>query len=767
MLKFIIRIAKVLFFISAFCIPKLNGQIYKNPNTNIEDRITDLMDKMTLEEKIGQMCQFVAPAHIEKTKSRLKGEELIYNDQWGTYPGLNAVKLNEKIKKGEIGSFLHVKNVVEANELQKIAQKSRLGIPLLIGIDAIHGHGMVKGTTIFPTQIGLSSTWDDQLIYEVAKATAKEVRATGMHWTFSPNVEVARDPRWGRVGETFGEDPMLVGRMGQAFTKGYQGNFSDENVIACAKHFIAGGEPYNGTNASPIDVSERQLREIWLPPFKKQIEAGVFTFMASHNEINGVPAHANKFLLNDILKNEWKFDGFVVSDWMDIERIHKLHKLTSDKKESVLKSVNSGMGMHMHGPGFMKPLLELVEEGLVPVKKIDDACMSILKAKFLLGLFENPFVDQSKTKSILFNEGHKELALNAARKSIVLLKNNGILPLNNPKKILITGPNANNHRILGDWTFKQPDANVQTVYQGFQKVFDESNVDFINSGESLLYPDDTKLEGTISKAEGYDAIIVVLGSNSLRFQRKEKTCGENVDRSQINLLGNQLRLVQELYKINNNIVVVMVNGRPLSEPWITENIPGIIEAWEPGSFAGQAIAEIVKGEINPSGKLTITFPHHSGQIPMVYNQKPSSFFRKYIDAPSAPMWHFGYGLSYSEFQYSNPYITKLADGFMIEIEIENKSSIEGDEITQLYIRDEVSSVTRPLKELIDYKRITLKGGEKKIIPFEFSIEDLAFYNVDMQKVVESGDFLVSIGSSSREEDLIQIEFNIDKNFNYD
>ena len=765
--KFIVRVVKVLFLISATFIPNLNAQIYKNPNAKVEDRILDLMDKMTLEEKIGQMCQFVAPAHIERTKSRLRGEELIYNDQWGTYPGLNAAKLNEKIERGEIGSFLHVKNVVEANEIQKIAYKSRLGIPLLIGIDAIHGHGMVRGTTIFPTQIGLSSSWDDQLIYEVARTTAKEIRATGMHWTFSPNVEVARDPRWGRVGETFGEDPMLVGRMGQAFTKGYQGDFSDENVLACAKHFIAGGEPYNGTNASPIDVSERQLREIWLPPFKKQVEAEVFTFMASHNEINGVPAHANKFLLNDILKNDWQFDGFVVSDWMDIERIHKLHKLTLGQKQSVLKSVNAGMGMHMHGPGFLKPLLELVEDGLVPIKKIDDACASILKAKFLLGLFENPYVDPSKTESILFNESHKEVALNAARKSIILLKNNGILPLTKPKKILVTGPNANNHRILGDWTFRQPDANVQTVYHGFEKVFDESIVDFINSGESLLYPDYKKLDTMISKAEGYDAIIVVVGSNSLRYQRKEKTCGENVDRSRINLLGNQLHLVKELHKINKNVIVVMVNGRPLSEPWITENISGIIEAWEPGSFAGQAIAEIVKGEVNPSGKLTITFPDHSGQIPMVYNQKPSAFFRKYIDAPSEPMWHFGYGLSYSEFQYSNPKITKFEDSFMIDIEIENKSSIDGDEITQLYIRDEVSSVTRPLKELIDYKRITLKGGEKKIISFEFSIEDLAFYNIDMQRVVESGNFLAFIGGSSRDEDLMKIGFNIDKNFNYD
>ena len=761
---------RIYYFFVVFCciqifyIPKVFSQTYKDPDAKIEDRVKDLMSKMTLEEKIGQMCQFVAPAHIEKSKRRLKGEELIYNDQWGTYPGLNAEKLNQKVKNGEIGSFLHVKDVVEANELQKLAQKSRLGIPLLIGIDAIHGHGMVRGTTIFPTQIGLASTWDVGLVHDVAQATAKEIRATGMHWTFSPNVEVARDPRWGRVGETFGEDPLLVGRMGQAFTKGYQGNFGNENVIACAKHFVAGGEPYNGTNASPIDVSERQLREIWLPPFKKQIDAGVFTFMASHNEINGIPAHANDFLLNDILKNEWKFDGFVVSDWMDIERIHKLHKITPGNKQSILKSVNAGMGMHMHGPGFKRPLLELVEEGLVPVKKIDDACSAILKAKFLLGLFENPIVDQSKTEYILFNEAHKELALNVARKSIVLLKNDGILPLSNPKKILVTGPNANNHRILGDWTFAQPEANVQTVYQGFRRVFNDSNVDFVNSGESLLFPDDKILEATVSKADGYDVIVVVIGSNSLRYQRKEKTCGENVDRSFINLLGNQLRLVQELHKINNNIIVVMVNGRPLSEPWIKENIPGIIEAWESGSFAGQAIAEIVKGEVNPSGKLTITFPHHSGQIPMVYNQKPSSFFRKYIDSPSVPMWHFGYGLSYSEFEYSNPKLEKVGDDFLIEVEIENISSIGGDEITQLYVRDKVSSVTRPIKELIDFTRNNLKGGEKKIISFEFSTEELAFYNIEMEKVVESGDFIAFIGGSSREEDLIKIGFNIDKNF---
>lgn len=737
---------------------------YMDANAAVDLRVESLMSQMTLEEKIGQMCQYVAPKHIEESKKRMKGESLIHNDQWGLYPGMSSDSLRTQVKTGEIGSFLHVKDAKEANELQKLAQESRLKIPLLIGIDAIHGHAMIEGSTVFPTQLGLSSTWDNDLLYRVAQATAKEVRATGMHWTFSPNVDVARDPRWGRCGETFGEDPYMVTQMGLAFTQGYQGDFGEDNVLACAKHFIAGSEPYNGTNASPMDASLRQLREIWLPPYKAQAEANVFTFMAAHNELNGIPCHSNKMLLTDILREEWGYDGFVVSDWMDIERIDKLHHVAENPKEAIQLSVDAGMDMHMHGPNFLRPLAELVRNGLIDENKINESCRKILTAKFMLGLFENPFVDESRADSELFTQQHQELGIEAARKSIVLLKNDGLLPFSDQKKILITGPNAHNHRLMGDWALPQPEDNITTIYEGFEQVFSNANIDYVNSGESLREPDVKALENAVAKAQGYDAIVVAVGSNSLRYEKNEKNCGENVGRSTINLMGNQLELVQRLYNINKNIVIVLVNGRPLSEPWIKENIPAIIEAWEPGSFGGQAIAEIVKGEVNPSGKLTMTFPQHVGQVPMVYNQKPSVFFHKYVDSPSVPLWHFGHGLSYTRFEYSDLSMSTNeidADGHVsIAVTITNTGDYSGDEIVQLYIRDEVSSVTRSVKELKGYKRISLAPQESKQVVFELSARDLAFYDINMSYGVEKGSFQIMVGSSSSDEDLLSARLEL-------
>ena len=765
--KTIVLVLLVLWLLAARCgsRPVLD---YKGSNASVDDRVEALMAQMTLEEKIGQMCQYVAPLHIEESKKRIKGEELIHNDQWGLYPGMSSDSLRDLVKTGEIGSFLHVKDAKEANELQRLASESRLQIPLLIGIDAIHGHAMISGSTVYPTQLGLSSTWDNELLYRVAKATAKEVRATGMHWTFSPNVDVARDPRWGRVGETFGEDPYMVSQMGVAFTKGYQGDLGSDNVLACAKHYIAGSEPYNGTNASPMDMSMRQLREIWLPPYKAQAEAEVYTFMAAHNELNGVPCHSNELLLTDILRKEWGYEGFVVSDWMDIERIADLHHVASSRKQASGLSVLAGMDMHMHGPDFLDHLAELVREDEISEKLVDESCRKILKSKFLLGLFENPLVDEEQAREALFAKENQELALEAARKSIVLLKNDGLLPFRDKQKILVTGPNANNHRVMGDWALDQPRDRIMTVYEGFEQVFDGSKVEYIDSGESLRNPDQKQLEKAVFSANGYDAIVVVVGSNSLRYEKGENSCGENIGRSTINLMGNQLELIKRLYATNKNLVVVMVNGRQLSEPWIKENIPAIIEAWEPGSFGGQAIAEVVRGEINPSGKLTVTFPQHVGQVPMVYNHKPSVFFHDYIDSPSKPLWHFGYGLSYTSFSYENLELASLGSGedYVIEVKVNvtNTGKMFGDEVVQLYIRDEVSSATRPVKELKGYKRVSLQPGESKTVTFLLSAADLAFYDINMNYGVEAGTFKIMIGGSSADEDHVASTIELNETF---
>ncbi len=741
-----------------------NKPIYLDASKDINVRAIDLLGRMTLEEKIGQMCQYVAPKHVDQAKKELHGKNDLSNDQMGFYQNLIIGQIYEMIKEGKISSFLHLTDAEEVNKLQGLAMKSRLKIPLLMSIDAIHGHGLYIGATVFPTELTLSSSWDEKLVEDMARATALEVRATGMQWTFSPNVDVARDPRWGRCGETFGEDPILVSRLGVAMTNGYQNNRPDQMLLACAKHFIAGSEPSNGTNASPMDVSERQLREIWFPPYLAQVKAGVWTFMAAHNELNGVPCHGNKMLLTDILRNEWNFKGFVVSDWMDIERLNNLHHVVENNKGAAELTVNSGMDMHMHGPGFFDDVLALTKESKISVKRIDESCLAIIRAKLMLGLFEHPFADTALTRKVLFNNQHRQLALEAARKSIVLLKNEkNILPLKKGMKIMVTGPNANNQRILGDWSLDQPEENVTTIVEGMKLVFSESKVDYVDCGEDLRTIGAEKISETTKKAAAYDAIVVVVGENSLRYD-KAKTCGENIDRANINLMGDQLELVKQLYSKNKNIIVVLVNGRPISEPWITENIPAVIEAWEPGSLGGRAVAEVISGDVNPSGKLTMTIPYSVGQLVSTYNYKPSQFFHPYIDEPKDPLYPFGFGLSYTSFKYSNLKSDKTnyaqGENMKFSVDITNTGAVAGDEIVQLYIRDEVSSVTRPIKELKNFKRISLKPGETKTINFTLDATDLSFYNLDMKFVVEPGSFQIMVGGSSDDKTLLKTKLKI-------
>jgi beta-glucosidase len=425
------------------------------------------------------------------------------------------------------------------------------------------------------------------------------------------------------------------------------------------------------------------------------------------------------------------------------------------------------MDMHMHGPGFLKPLTKLVKEGKVPESDIERAVRPILKAKFMLGLFENPYVDESVEKKVLFSKEHQATALKAAREAIILLKNEGnLLPFKDKKKILVTGPNANNERIMGDWAYQQPDDHIITVYEGMQQIFRHSTVDFINSGESLRNPDDKLLKEPIERAADYDAVVVVVGSNSLRYDHGENNCGENIDRGSLTLQGNQMKLIKGIYEKNKNVVVVLVNGRPLSEPWIKENIPAVIEAWEPGAFGGQAIAEVIKGEVNPSGKLTISIPYSVGQLNYFYNYKPSSFFHPYIDIPSEPLWAFGEGYSFTKYEYSDLNIdnttAKDGDTILVTVNIRNVGDMDGDEVVQLYIRDDYSSVTRPIKELKDYKRVHIKKGETKAVTFYLPVSKLAFYDIDMNYVVEPGTFTIMAGASSKDKDLLKTQLTITK-----
>ena len=704
-------------------------------------------------------------------------EDLLNNDAQGFYKGVFSKDVMKMTEEGKIGSFLHVLTAEEGNLLQELANKSRLKIPILIGIDAIHGNALFSGATVYPSPITLASTWSDKFLFDVGRQTALEMRATGSHWAFTPNIDVLRDPRWGRVGETFGEDPFMVGNLGASMINGFQLNdFTGTNkVIACAKHMIAGSEPINGLNAAPMDISLRTLKEVYLPPYKKAIDAGVYSIMAAHNELNGIPCHMSSWLMTDLFRNDWGFEGFYVSDWMDIERIETLHRVAKNLKEASFLAVNAGMDMHMHGVDFPEAVIELVQEGKLPISRINEACSKILMAKFKLGLFENRLVDIEMISQRIFTPSHKFTALETARKGIILLKNSNLLPLNKvktPKKILVTGPNANNQSILGDWHAAQPEENVTTVYEGIKELGESKgyNVSLHNSGENIRKISELNIQNTLEASKDADYVIVVVGDNSMRYKWKDKTAGENMDRAELNLAGKQLQLVKSLKEINKNIIVVYVNGKPISEPWIQENIPSVIEAWEPGNLGGQAVAEIIFGDVNPSGKLPLTVPRSVGQIQMIYNHKPSQYFHKYAFEKNKPLYPFGYGLSYTKFNYSKPKLlnSKFDKNSIIKVQLEvtNIGDMDGDEVVQLYIRDKVSSATRPVKELKGYKRVHLKVGETKKVIFEITPESLAFYDVDMNYVVEPGAFNIMTGSSSNYKDLKSVELNILNKINF-
>ena len=745
-------------FYASFSLIAQNNPLYLDSNADIEDRLSDLMARMTLEEKVAQMCQYVGLEHMKKAEKSISAEELIGNDALGFYKNLHSSQVAQMVVDGKIGSFLHVKTAEESNYLQSLAEKSRLKIPLIIGIDAIHGNALVSGTTVYPTPINMAASFDNYYPYQIARETAIEMRATGSHWSFTPNIDVMRDPRWGRVGETFGEDPFLVGEMGVAMINGFQqGDYTGiDKVIACAKHMIGGGEPINGLNASPMDVSERTLYEIHLPPYKKAIDAGVYSIMAAHNELNGIPCHMHKELMTDVFRGEWNFDGFYVSDWMDIERIEKLHRVAENFKEASFLSVDAGMDMHMHGPHFLENIVELVKEGRMSIERVNEASEKILRAKFKLGLFENRYVDLTKVDNRIFTKQHKQTALDAARHSITLLKNkDGILPLKKAnKKIFVTGPNANNPTILGDWHFEQPEQNVITIYEGIQQLAPSYGyeVNFFDSGQNLRDIETNDIKLAAQMAGDADYAVVVVGENSLRYKWKQKTAGENMARADLKLPGRQLELVKEIYKTGTPILLVLVNGRPISEPWLQENIPAIVETWEPGSLGGQALAEILFGEVNPSGKLPLTIPRSVGQLQMIYNHKPSQYFHKYAFEKTKPLYRFGFGLSYTTFSISKPNLsTSKWDGtgkVVVEVDVKNTGDREGMETVQLYIRDLYSSVTRPVLELKGYKKVNLAPGETKRLSFTLILNDFAFYDSEMKYKAEKGDFNIFVGNSA-------------------
>ncbi len=754
---------------ASVCIQADNGkEMYKDASAPVRDRVEDLLGRMTLEEKVGQMNQFVGVEHIRANSAVMTEEELKNNTANAFYPGVTEADVERWTEEGLIGSFLHVLTIEEANYLQSLAMKSRLQIPIIFGIDAIHGNAHAPDNTVYPTNINLACSFDTELAYRIARQTAKEMRAMNMHWTFNPNVEVARDPRWGRVGETFGEDPYLVTLLGVESVKGYQGDLnSPEDVLACIKHFVGGSQPINGTNGSPTDLSERTIREVFFPPFQAGVEAGAMSLMTAHNELNGIPCHSNEWLMQDVLRDEWKFPGFVVSDWMDIEHIHDLHATAENIKEAFYQSIMAGMDMHMHGVHWNEMVVELVREGRIPEARIDESVRRILDIKFRMGLFEQPFADPEQSMKIRLSDEHRATALEAARNGIVLLKNDGILPLDASKykNVLATGINADDENIMGDWTAPQKEENVITILKGLRQVAPDTHFTFVDQGWDPRNMDPAKVAEAAEKAKDADLNIVVAGEYMMRFRWEDRTDGEDTDRSDIDLVGLQNELIERVAASGKPTILVLVSGRPLGVEWAADHLPAIVEAWAPGMYGGQAVAEILYGEVNPSAKLAVTIPRSVGQIQMIYNHKPSQYFHPYaVGKLSTPLWPFGHGLSYTTYQYDELTLSSKeisADGTVdVSVRVTNTGSRDGVEIVQLYLRDVYSSVTRPVKELKDFARVSLKAGESKVVNFTITPDKLAFYDQKMNWIVEPGDFIVMVGASSADEDLIKETFTV-------
>nr|WP_299683002.1 beta-glucosidase BglX [uncultured Tenacibaculum sp.] len=719
-------------------------------NETIKERVDSLLSKMTLEEKVGQMNQ--------------------YNGFWdvtGPVPEAGTAKLKfEHLKKGWVGSMLNVRGTENVREVQRIAvEETRLGIPLIIGFDVIHGY-----KTLAPIPLAEAASWDLEAIEKSARIAAIEASASGINWTFAPMVDISRDARWGRVMEGAGEDPYLGSKIAKARVKGFQGDDLSKNntIAACAKHFAAYGFSEAGRDYNTVDIGTSTLYNSVLPPFKAAVDSGVKTLMNSFNELNGVPVTASKFLQRDILKDKWGFNGFVVSDWASINEIIIWGHAENKRQAAKLASI-AGSDMDMEGYVYVRELVKLVQDGIVKEELINDATRRILTVKFELGLFDDPYkyCDPENEKNNIGNKEHHDAVLDVAKKSIVLLKNeNNLLPLKKQgQKIALIGPLADEKNSpLGSWRLGSDDNTAVSVLEGMQQykgntLLFEKGLNLVEGNASFTQhinvntTDRSEIKKAVNTAKNADVVVLVLGEHG--FQS-----GEGRSRTELNLPGLQQELLEEVYKANKNIVLVLTNGRPLTIEWADENIPTIIEAWQLGTQSGNAIASVLYGDYNPSGKLPMTFPRNVGQVPIYYNYKntgrpkeePNVFWSHYIDSKNTPLYPFGHGLSYTTFKYSNFKIHgdtfNIKDTVKVTVDLKNTGKLDGKEVVQLYIRDLVGSVTRPVRELKGFELVNLKKGESKTIEFNLSKKELGFYNNEGEHIIEAGKFQVFIGGSS-------------------
>lgn len=755
---------------------------YRNPKLPVERRVKDLLSRMTLKEKVAQMLciwqQKSSTMVDEKGRFDLQKAKKYFKERLG---------LGQVGRPSDAGGGRHARETAElTNEIQKFfLENSRLGIPVVFHEECLHGQAAVDATQ-FSQPIGLGATFDPELARRLFEMTAAEARARGTHQALTPVVDVAREPRWGRVEETYGEDPYLVSRMGIAAVQGFQGDatFQDKkHVIATLKHFAAHGQPESGTNCAPVNVSERVLREVFLYTFKEALhKGGAISVMASYNEIDGVPSHANKWLLRDVLRKEWGFKGYVVSDYFAIRELHERpdlfgNRLAEDGRRAAELAVKAGVNIELPDPDCYPHLVDLVRKGILKESLLDELVAPMLAWKFRLGLFEDPYVDPAIAEQIVGCEAHRELALQAARETITLLKNDGPLaPLDTKKikTIAVIGPNADRVMLGG---YSGIPKQYITLLQGIR--------DRVGSSVNVLYHEGCKITiggswqqdavtpsnpeedrksiaEAVQVAKQADVVVLAIGDNE-QTSREAWAMNHLGDRASLDLVGLQDELIDAIAATGKPIVAILFNGRPISIRNLTAKTTTIFECWYLGQETGRALAEALFGDLNPGGKLPITIPRSVGHVPAYYNHKPAAR-RGYLFDDVTPLYAFGFGLSYTQFQFGKPRLKKSTiarnESTVVRVDVTNTGSRTGDEVVQMYIRDKVSSVTRPVKELKGFQRITLAPGETKTVSLEIAPEHLAFYDIDMKYVVEPGEFDIMVGNSSRDQDLQKVTLRV-------
>jgi beta-glucosidase len=750
--------------------------LYKQATAAVDARVDDLLGRMTLDEKIAQMqCVWLKKVAIQNEDTSFNADKAraAYPNGMGMFARPSDRRLDKPSAAGDAGETANrgPKETADyVNAVQKWAmERTRLGIPVLMHEEALHGY-VAREATSFPQAIGLASSFDPDLITKVFSVAAREMRARGANLALAPVVDVAREPRWGRIEETYGEDPHLCGVMGKAAVIGFSGDtlpLAKDKVYATLKHMTGHGQPESGTNIGPANVGERALREDFFPPFEKIIrETRIAAVMPSYNEIDGLPSHANRWLLTDVLRKEWGFKGVTVSDYMAVEELVSRHRLAANPKEAALRAIKAGVDIETPDPLGYLTIAELVREGKVSTKEIDAMVRRILKLKFEAGLFENPYVDAARADGLTATPDAIALALEAARRSAVLLKNDkGLLPLDGKKvgKVLLLGTHAKDTPIGG---YSDIPRHVVSIHDGLQKEaqaqgFQLAYSEGVRLTEGRVWGKDeivfTKPEvnarliaEAVEAAKSADTIVMVLGDNE---QTSREAWADNHlgDRTTLDLLGQQNDLARAIFALNKPTVVLLLNGRPLSATLLAERADALLECWYLGQETGSAVADLLFGRANPGGKLPVTIAREVGQLPMFYNRKPSTR-RGYIDGVTTPLYPFGFGLSYTRFEISAPRLEQAristSSSTRVQVDVRNVGNVAGDEVVQMYIRDDVSSVTRPLLELKGFRRVALQPGEQKTVSFDIKPTDLWFYNADMKRVVEPGTFTIFAGPNS-------------------